>query len=41
MPKKYMPYLINAAVAGATAYLVTKATADNKTVVWYNPASWF
>lgn len=39
--KKYTPYLINAAVAGITALLVTTQANKGKTVVWYNPASWF
>ncbi|AUR81557.1 TMhelix containing protein [Vibrio phage 1.069.O._10N.286.49.F11] len=40
MPKKYMPYAINAIVAATTAYLVTSAVAKQKQVVWYNPTTW-
>jgi hypothetical protein len=40
MPKKYMPYAINAVVAAATAYLVSTAAAK-QTVTWYNPTTWF
>ncbi len=35
-----MPYMINAAVAASTAYLVSAQMTKGKAVVWYNPTTW-